>query len=70
MEGRVTCNEEKCQQTLERAQINTEAPTTTSRPELLETTSFSSRSNIADFGDTGETGEKGITGNMGSPGEL
>lgn len=67
MEGRVTCNEEKCQQVLERAQINTEAPTTTSRSEFFEVTSTSSRSNAAEFG---ETAEKGLTGNVGSPGEL
>lgn len=66
MEGRVTCNEEKCQQ-LDRAQINTEGPTSTSSPVLAEVTTTGSRIIIAA---SEETGEKGLTGNIGPPGEF
>lgn len=57
MEGRVTCNEEKCQQ----SQINIDAPTTTSSP----VTPISSRINADVFE---EKGEKGIIGNVGPSG--
>lgn len=62
MEGRVTCNEDKCQQSPESVQINTEAPTTTFAPVIVAPVSRSSTDAF------GETGEKGLTGNVGSPG--
>lgn len=65
MDGRVTCNEEKCQQPLDRVQISTEAPTTISAPVVVA--SISSRINTETLG---ETGEKGLTGNAGPPGKF
>lgn len=61
MEGRVTCNEEKCQQAPDRVQVNTEAPTTISTPVVV--VPVSSRMNTVV-----ETGEKGRTGNVGPSG--
>lgn len=63
MDGRVTCNEEKCQQLLDTVQMNTETPTTTAAPSILNSVNSRSNSDRAE-----ETGEKGAVGNVGSPG--
>lgn len=63
MEGRVTCNEEKCQQSPETGQKNTEEPSTISTPVVVAP--VGSRINTDTFV---ETGEKGLAGNVGPPG--
>lgn len=72
MEGRVTCNEEKCQQSLETVQVHTEPPTTTAKPVLIDNPSLeqSPISSRREIGVIGEIEEKGLPGNVGAPGEA
>ncbi len=62
MDGQVTCNEEKCQQSLDAVQISTS--TTTFAPRIVDAV----RPSNIDALD--ESGEKGLTGNMGPPGLI